>query len=330
MNDLKSRIYLALVDTLPPEEQEKVVAAIDAMFDEYTIEKKVYDVVPVTTTCPVELNYFLGELVIRGLSKKTIAHYGEVLRNFFLATKKGLRDITLADLNRYLAYCDLVRHNNKVTSLHKEIILGTFFKWCFTNEYVNKNPAAKLLKVKVPRRLQPALNELELEKMFSVCKPGFELTLLATMFSTGCRVSEIVNMKRQDINWEIKEITVIGKGNKERVVFLNSRAEVLLKEYLENRTDDSEYLFTTYKNRYQRLTPRTVQLYIKNIAQRAGVKTRTTPHTIRRTMATLGHARGMDVVAIQKILGHESIDTTTRYVIETKEEAKASFKKAMG
>ena len=122
---------------------------------------------------------------------------------------------------------------------------------------------------------------------------------------------------------------LFGKGRKHRVSFLNAKAEVALKKYLDTRNDDCEYLFATVKKPYRNLQKDGVEKIVRNIAQRASsnIGKRITPHILRHTTATTALQSGMPIADISKLLGHESIDTTMIYAKSSLEDVRSGHKK---
>lgn len=142
--------------------------------------------------------------------------------------------------------------------------------------------------------------------------------------ATGCRISEICQINRDDIDFIDREIKVYGKGRKERMVYIDKLTTMLLQEYLNSRTDNLPALFIGKGS--DRLTPGGISKLLKSIAEKAGVDG-VYPHKYRRTLATdlIGH--GMPLEEVQKLLGHENINTTMQYVIVDQQAVKNSYNK---
>ncbi|MBF8280526.1 MAG: hypothetical protein HW383_299 [Candidatus Magasanikbacteria bacterium] len=147
--------------------------------------------------------------------------------------------------------------------------------------------------------------------------------ILELLFSTGLRVSELAGLKKEDVNLNRDEFTVLGKGRKRRVVFLSEQAKYWLKKYLETRKDMSPFLFVnhdragvkraTMKEKEEGLTPRSIQRAIEKYARHAGIIKRVTPHVMRHSFATDLLRNGADIRSVQSMLGHSSITTTQIY-----------------
>ena len=157
-----------------------------------------------------------------------------------------------------------------------------------------------------------SLVEDELEQLRRGCKSLKDKVILETLFSTGCRVTELSNMRISDIDFTERTIKIIRKGGKEDYVFLNPRAYGLVCEYLQSRNDNVDALI--YSNRTKtNLHSGGVETVLDNITQRANINKRITPHVIRHTTATIALKRGMTIEEVSKLLGHSSIETTMIY-----------------
>ena len=130
--------------------------------------------------------------------------------------------------------------------------------------------------------------------------------------ATGCRISEICNLKLSDIDFTTYAIRIIGKGNKLRTVYTSEKALLHLQRYLNERKELSEYVFTTNRKPHKQLTPAGIQAMLKNIEKKASVEN-IHPHRFRATFCTRMIDRGVSLHVVQKLMGHSSIDTTMRY-----------------
>jgi integrase/recombinase XerD len=147
------------------------------------------------------------------------------------------------------------------------------------------------------------------------------------MYSTGCRLSEIMNMRINDINNQEMSLHVIGKGNKERIVYLSFKAMHHLRRYLKSRVDDCEYLFVTERRPARKMSNRSIERVIDKIESRANISKKLTPHVFRHTFATLAMENGADLADVQQLLGHEDPSTTLVYSHVSEERKKQAHKK---
>lgn len=171
------------------------------------------------------------------------------------------------------------------------------------------------------------MTKLDLEKIRSACQTKRERAIVEMLYSTGCRVTELERLNILDINFDTKEVMLFGKGNKHRTSYLNAKAELALREYLSERKDDNEALFVYSKKPYSRLKKSGIEAIIKKIAQRTtGVSTHITPHIFRHTTATTAIDRGINIVDVSKLLGHERIETTMEYITTNSNSVKSNHK----
>jgi len=275
-----------------------------------------YDVVPQETGLIVsdvedKLQIYLAVKKLDGLSLKTLKNYNYNLIKFADMLRKPLATVTTMDLRMFLAQrCK----NMKPSSTNEQIfILKSFFGWLFIEEYIPKNPTSKLKQTKVPSRLREALSVDEIEILRQKCKSVREKALLEFTYSSGCRLAEIVDINKEDIDWNNKTLKVIGKGNKERVVCFNTKAKYLLKEYILSRRDNNCALFVASKGPHNRLGGRSIERIINVIADRAQLGKSIYPHLLRHSIATHLLAAGMALHNVQALLGHSDPKTTQIY-----------------
>ncbi len=257
-----------------------------------------------------KISLFLASKQLEGLSKVTLDGYKLELKIFAQYIRKPVEQITTTDIRAYLGQ---FRHL-KLSSLTRRLsVLKSFFGWLVSEEIIQRDPTRKIKPPKVEKSLPKSLTIEELEMLREACKTLRERALIEVFYATGCRLSEIYQLNRQDINWQIQSARVIGKGSKEREVFFSFKAIYHLRKYLMNRVDDEPALFVTERKPYRRLSRRAIQRTIKIIAQRAGIEKNVHPHVLRHTFATLTLNNGADLSTVQAILGHVNPVTTQVY-----------------
>lgn len=282
----------------------------------------------VASDIPDRINMYLAVKKLDGLSEKTLYNYKLHLKRFASIVIKPLSVITTNDIRLYLAMLSKSK-NLKQTSMGGEIsILKSFFSWLTDEEIIEKNPMKKIKNVKKEKRLRKSLTQEELELLRDSCKTVRQRALLEFLFSTGCRVSEISNTDIQDINWNKEELNVIGKGNKERTVFINAKAKLYLRKYLKEREHiDNPALFVASKKPYNRLGVRSIEKEINAIGKQAGFDKSIFPHLLRHTTATLALKSGMSLTSIQQLLGHDDPSTTQIYAETNNQDVKHEYNK---
>ena len=166
----------------------------------------------------------------------------------------------------------------------------------------------------------------DMEKLKRSCKNLRDRALLEFLYSSGCRVSEVVNLNRSDIDFISSDAIVLGKGGKERIIYITEVAMLYLKEYLESRTDTNPCLFASLHAPYKRLSKNGIEVRLKKIGKIAGVEN-VHPHRYRRTLATNLLDRGANIQDVANVLGHQDIKTTQIYCYINQENVKISHRK---
>ena len=157
-------------------------------------------------------------------------------------------------------------------------------------------------------------------------KTARDLAIVDLLTSTGMRVGELVKLNRNDIDFEHRECVVLGKGNKERIVYFDARTKIHLKEYLDGRNDQSPALFVSLAAPHNRLLISGVELRLRELGRELGLD-RVHPHKFRRTLATKAIDKGMPIEQVQRLLGHAKIDTTLMYAMVNQGNVRASHRR---
>ena len=268
--------------------------------------------------------YFVSKK-IQGLSLGTLEQYRYVVDRFMIRTNKKYSDVTTNDIRLYLADRSMVDNLGNASLIRERGAICRFFKWLYEEEFIPKNPGAKVELIKPEKRLKEPFTELELERMRACCNNTKESAVIELLMSTWGRVSEICSMHLDNLDRITGAITVIGKGNKEKVAFINARAQIALTAYHYHYKIEGGPLIHGRK-KGQPMTPSGIQKIVKKIGDRAGVEN-VHPHRFRRTGATLALKKDMQLDKIMKLLGHESIDTTMLYAIVSNDDLAHAHKK---
>lgn len=245
-----------------------------------------------------------------GLSDKTINIYLGAMRNMLCVTDKNIRHINSVDIKYYL---DLYagKGNNTRTVNNERRFLSAVFTWFRKHGIINVNPVEA---VPVKKERKPPIDYLkgvEVERLRVACKQPRERALMEFLLSTGVRIGEVPQIKKQDIDWNTGEILIYAhKTSDYRTVFLNDVARVHIRKYLDSRTDNSEALFSRVRAPYKAVQEDGLRLIIKEIGERAGLKRRVYPHLFRKTMATTLRLKDCAIEDIQQMLGHKDPSTT--------------------
>lgn len=299
--------------------------ALRIILNDYDITKKSREImIPDEDVWKKAIQMFIVTKKVEGCTDNTIKYYISVLKTFYRVIDCPLKEVTADRIRYYLAIRSSKDKISKVSQDNELRVIKSFFKWCTGEEYVVKNPALNIKSIKKEKRIKKPFSETEMELLRRKVTNLRDRAILETLYSTGCRVSELCGMNREDVNGD--EIIVFGKGEKERMVYLNAKAILSLNEYLATRKDNNPALFVQTRNPHDRLSKSGVEVIVRNLGESAGVKN-THPHRFRRTAATDALNRGMPLEQVSKMLGHEDLETTTLYARSEEENVKASHRK---
>ena len=254
---------------------------IGCIMRNYQIERICTDLVVQTIKrCP-ELDAFIIRKEFRGLSAETIKQYRYLLNNFVAWLDKDVKDVVADDIRSFLQEYSKINNISDRTKDSKRLILCSFYQFLHQNGYIKENPAIAVEPIKYKQKVREPLSHMEVELIRKACKTDFDEALFETFYSTGCRVSEVANMKISDIDFEKEQIKVCGKGDKERFVLLTPRAHLSLKIYLEKRKDDNPGVFVSEKRGNKPLGKCSLENKIKELGELSGIGRTLTPHIIR-------------------------------------------------
>jgi len=293
---------------------------------------------------------FLEYLEIeKGCSPLTIRAYRHYLKRFYNWLSENYpitkpEDINLELIRRYRLYLAHIRNRNgiqlkRVSQSYHIVALRSFLRYLSVQrDIATLSPD----KIELPKQGTRSVNFLDSERIRRLLdspqisnRIGLrDKAILETLFSTGLRVSELVSLNRDQIDFKRQEFGVKGKGNKLRVVFLSDTASQWIKRYLESRKDHFKPLFIRYSGAVDtektgekmRLTARSIEEIVTKYAQRCGLPIKVSPHTLRHSFATDLLIGGADLRSVQEMLGHESIRTTQVYTHVTNRRLKEVHK----
>lgn len=274
-------------------------------------------------------NAFLSAKRIEGCSEKSLAYYRKTIETMTKKIGKGITHITTNDLRSYLTDYQTERKSSKVTIDNIRRILSSFFSWLEDEDYILKSPVRRIHKVKTATTIKETYTDEALETMRDNCETLRDLAMIDMLASTGMRVGELVLLNRDDINFEERECVVFGKGSKERMVYFDARTKIHLQNYLAQRTDSNNALFVSLKVPYERLQIGGVETRLRELGKRLSLP-RVHPHKFRRTLATMAIDKGMPVEQLQRLLGHQRIDTTLQYAMVKQSNVKIAHRKYIG
>lgn len=228
---------------------------------------------------------------------------------------------------------DMTRRRLSAAAVRRRIAaLNTFYRFAKTRGFTPENPVADVGNIKLPGRLPKALSVKDAERLL-LTKPSAgaselqryrDAAILEILYATGMRRAELASIDLSDVDFDRRSIRVIGKGNKERIVFFNQAAADALERYLALRPTTSDGALFVSK-RKQRLSYPQIGNIFRLYVRMSGLEGKVTPHTLRHSFATHLLQRGVDIMTVKKLLGHESIATTQIYLEATDEQARQAY-----
>lgn len=330
MSNLNEEVSIKLIGKitllLPVLEQKldlqlEIKRAIDETLYNYDVQIKCTDLI--TSDIEEKAALYRACKKLEGLSPKTLENYRLFLEKLEQFYTKPCGTITTMDLRMFLAVLGKGKQQSTINGYIT--MLKAFFGWLQNEEYIIRNPAAKLKLTKVPKVILQGYKAENLERLREACTTEKEKCLFELLDSTACRISELDEIKIEDINFTEQSLIVTGKGNKQRIVYFSTKAKLHIKAYIGKRT--SGYLFVSDKSPHQHIRVRALQLILSKIKKRTEVTERVHCHKFRRTQATYLLNSGMTIQGVQKILGHTSPDTTQRYAQLSQENLRNEYRR---
>lgn len=338
-NELETRIMNMLFAYRNNIPFEDIKAQITIILSEYEVEKRKTEVALYEENKNKKyIALFLASKAAGGRTERTLHAYKTYLVKIFDRIGKNADEITADDIKLYLAQKLRVDKICKTSVDNERRALSSFYGWMLNNEYIAKNPMNKVEVMKYAKPKKYALSDIEVEKLRAVCRTERELMILEVLLSTWCRVSELCGIKIEEIEGD--KIVVHGKGEKDRTVFLNAKAQLAIEKYLAKRKDKNPYLLpkSAYSGNIkafakgrkkenqskwyedplmvddtEQCDKGTIESIVRDLGKRAGVSN-VHPHRFRRTGATFAMRAGMPIMTVSKLLGHANIAVTQVYL----------------
>ena len=276
------------------------------------------------------MDMFISAKRIEGCSERTLSYYKATIEHMLSIIVTPLRQVQTDDLRAYLSEYQSRNNCSKTTVDNIRRNLSSFFSWLEAEDYIIKSPIRRIHKIRTGSKVKETLSEECIERLRDSCLHIRDLAMIDLLYSTGIRVGELVNLNIGDINFEERECIVYGKGNKQRKVYFDAKAKVHLKRYLEQRNDYNDALFVTLDSPFERLKISGVEIRLRKLGRLALLDQRVHPHKFRRSMATRAIDKGMPIEQVQKLLGHQQIDTTMHYAMVNQSNVKISHRKFIG
>ena len=302
-----------LVEDIPNKYLTLIREKLFRFVSNYDISRKENSVNVYTGYLPEFYKIYFATLKIEGAKETTLQLYHLRLNNFFQYMNKDVKEISTNDIRIYLYIAQQQRQITNRTLDNTRTIINTFFEWAVNEKYIVSNPCKPIRAIKYICKEREPLTGFELEKIRDSCQTIREKCLVEFLYSTGARVTEVVRLKKSDINFEKSEVLLFGKGDKYRKSYLSPRCKFYLEKYLSSRTDVSNSLFVSERNPHDGLKKEAIEKIIRNIGKRSEIGRPVFPHLFRHSVATDMIQRKVPVTVVQKLLGHASVNTTLIY-----------------
>lgn len=329
---MEPRIKLidSILQAMAPEvtelQLEKLQRILYIKADMYEIQERCTEVAIQDHSSEGLLRRFLAAKRLEGKAESTIRQYYLVLSQLIHGLRVPIHEVGIYDLRFYFSvYKEQHKVGNRTLDNMRKYC-SSFFGWLSDEGLIGENPARGLKSIKYIKTVKQAFSDEERELLKNSCENLRDLALTEVLYASGLRVSELVSLNRNDIDFISREAVVLGKGGKERRFYLSRVSCLYLKRYLETRKDTCPALFTGLRAPARRLTKNGVEAALRRLGRRAEVE-KVHPHRYRRTLATNLIDRGANIQDVQQILGHADIRTTQIYYCVNQERVRHSYEK---
>ena len=306
--DLVREVERNLSNVLTAQSMADALRILSDALENYSVEK-------ILTEAPADgddlMEIYMSAMRVEGRSEKTLEQYRGVLRRMLAGVNVKTRRVTVYHLRQYLA-SEKARGISDRTLEGNRQVFSAYFNWLQREGLIDKNPTANLGAIKHAKKQKDVFTEVDMEKLKFGCTCDRDRAILYFLRATGCRISEMVQLNREDVDLQNLRCKVLGKGNKERIIYMDAVTAMSVRRYLDGRADREPALFIG--SRMERLQPGGVRYMLQQLAARTGVH-HVHPHKFRRTAATSLIRHGMPIQEVASILGHDKLDTTMQYVV---------------
>lgn len=330
MENFANEFISKLDGKIPDEALRTVLQELQVFASNYDINQRETHVVPYQSNIPDCYRVYMVAKKIEGMSPESMKTYNFYLTDFFEHINRPFEQVTTNDIRIYLYETQKRTGISNRTLDGKRLVINTFMDWCWKEGYIPNNPCASIKPIKFEEKPREPLSNMELEIVRDACENYRDKAMIELFYSTGCRLSEMVNLKISDIDFTSKEVHLFGKGSKHRTSYLNAKAEYMLKKYFElerPKESISDSVFVIFRKPYNEMHKESIYARIKAIQKRSGIERSLFPHLLRHTMATDALNRGMSVAEVKEILGHEKLDTTMIYAKISHDSVKFNHKR---
>lgn len=325
-NTIINNVLLAVQSLLNDQQLQAVQDALCIQLNSYEVQERSTELTVVDNTPDSMLAKYIATKRIEGKAESTIKRYYDTCYMMIHEICKPLHEITTYDLRYYLAVYKEQRKISNRTLDGMRRCFSSFFSWLSAEGLIGKNPCAALSQIKYTKVVKKPYTATEMERLKQACTSIRNLALIEFLYASGCRVSEVVRLNRDDINFQTRDAVVLGKGSKERTIYLTPVALMHLQDYLNTRTDTDPCLFASVRTPHKRLSKAGIERTLKKLGESANVAN-VHPHRYRRTLATNLLDRGANIQDVAAVLGHVDLKTTQVYCYISQSNVRASYNK---
>lgn len=300
-----------------------ILNELDVFCSGYDICKKETSVSTYVEKLPPEFQMFMISKKVAGRSEGTLKQYTYHIVPFLYAINKPIKEITDTDIVVYLYTLQKNRKNMSNHSLENvRLVLSSFFSWYHDNAYISRNPMKSVVPIKYEKKEIDPIDDEVFERIRMSFSNVRDRAVFETLYSTGCRIGELVKIKLQDVDIKAREVHLFGKEQKHRTSFLNTLAIITIKDYLDVRPlSNNNELFLNNKYPYNPVTIRGMQSMLRKHCKNLH------PHLLRHQLANEWVEKNLPVEELQQILGHEKLSTTQLYFKSSKEKARIDHRR---
>lgn len=270
---------------------------------------------------------FCADKRIENCTESTLAGYCRFIRKMYVAIRKPIEQVTSEDLRYYIALYQYRNGRDKPLSLSymndMRHCFGSFFSWAYAMEYIGRDPSKGIRKIRLPEKILEPYTENDRITLMEAAKSDRDLAIMQCLYSTGMRISELLALNRDDIQYVGRRAEAIlhnTKNKAERRVYFSEKAVFYLRRYLANRRDENQALFVSEKAPHGRLSKGGAEAMMAKLGKKTGVHAYC--HRWRRSFITDACKRGMPIEVAARLAGHKKLTTTARYRVVGDDEAR--------
>lgn len=320
-------VHEELLGCMSREDAARIVEMITIKLEPYDLSERCTDICVLDNSDHDLITKYVGTCYVCGKSESTIKQYLKVLKIFRNGISKPMINVDSYDIRLFMALKKKSGISERTLEGYRSVI-SAFYSWMYKEEFISKNPMDKVERVKCKKEIRKPFSSVEKELLRNSCSGTKEKAIVEFLLATGVRAAELCNLDISDIDFKDKSVHVRnGKGGKDRITYMTDVSAMHLANYIKSRDDNLPVLFKSNNTANgSRYGTDGIRVMIHKISKRAEVED-VHPHRFRRTFATDLSNRGMDVRAIQQLMGHSSIETTMRYIYNNKNQIQSDYKK---